>query len=96
MFLKIHKTFNRNWLYDKLHLNRPPDKTVKIIYLIFEAKHMLWVLKRTVSSTQNRWVRKYLQLFAEIFCQSGPMPKVSFGYTNGPKSGRQEKQMLTK
>ena len=30
---------------------RPPDKSAywNIIFLIFKAKHMLWVLKRTVS-----------------------------------------------
>ena len=31
--------------------NRPPDKSayLKIIFLISQPKHMLWVLKRTVS-----------------------------------------------
>ena len=47
---------------------RPPHKSVywKTISFISHPKHMLWVLKRTVSmGTQNtclnRWVRKYLQ-----------------------------------
>ena len=34
-----------------VHMNRPPDKSVywKIIFFISHPKHMLWVLKRTVS-----------------------------------------------
>ena len=38
----------------KYCLNRPPDKSVylKIIFLLSQAKHMLWVLKRTVSMRQ--------------------------------------------
>ena len=33
---------------------RPPDKSVylKIIFLVFQPKQMLWVLKRTVSMRQ--------------------------------------------
>ena len=33
------------------HIKRPPDKSaqLKIIFLISEPKHLLWVLKRTVS-----------------------------------------------
>ena len=40
--------------------DRPLDKTVylKIIYLIFEAKHMLWVLKRTGSMRRFFWAPK--------------------------------------
>ena len=32
-------------------ISRPPDKSVyqKVIFLISQPKHMLWVLKRTVS-----------------------------------------------
>ena len=39
---------------------RPPDKTayLKIIIFISEAKHMLWVLKRTVSMRQFFWAPK--------------------------------------
>ena len=35
----------------KLEINRPPDKSAyqKIIFLISQPKHMLWVFKRTVS-----------------------------------------------
>ena len=42
---------------------------------------MLWVLKRTVSlSNQKLWVRKYLQFYAEFFCLSTP---VSLIYLEG-------------
>ena len=35
------------------HICRPPDKSMylKIIFLISQPKHVLWVLKRTVSMT---------------------------------------------
>ena len=63
---------------------RPPDKSVyqKIIFFFSQSKHMLWVLKRTASmtvllSTQNiclkRWIRKYLQFYANTISLSGCM-----------------------
>ena len=38
----------------------PPDKSVwlKIIFLIYQPKHMLWVLKRTVSVRRFFWAPK--------------------------------------
>ena len=30
-------------------MSRPPDKVLKIIFLISQPKHMIWVLKRTFS-----------------------------------------------
>ena len=44
----------------KLKCNRPPDKSVywKIIFFISHPKHMLWVLKRTVSMRQFVWAPK--------------------------------------
>ena len=57
---------------------------LQVNFLISQPKHMLWVLKRTVSmsemvllNTQNIclkvWVRKYLRFYAEIFCLSKPV-----------------------
>ena len=42
-------------LYYTIQLVRPPDKSVywKIIFFISHPKHMLWVLKRTVSMRQS-------------------------------------------
>ena len=53
----------------------------KINFLICQPKHMLWLLKRTVSMRrffwepicQNRCVRKYLQFYAKNFHLSKPM-----------------------
>ena len=52
----------------------------KIIFHISQPKHMLWVLKRTVSTRQFFWApeshvkidkyEKYLQMFAEKLCLS--------------------------
>ena len=52
-------------------------------FLIFQTKHMLWVLKKNrlnetvLLSNKNIclkvWVRKYLQFYAEHFCLSKPM-----------------------
>ena len=49
--VKIDKQF---LVHEIVILIRPPDKSVllKIIFLISQPKHMLWVLKRTVSLSQ--------------------------------------------
>ena len=44
------------------------------LFFISQPKHMLWVLNETVLlSTQNLWVRKYLQFYADNFCLSKPV-----------------------
>ena len=55
-------------------LYRPQIKNAEVsfTFLISQSKHMLWVLKRTVSrSTQNErfdlWIRKNHTLFSENF-----------------------------
>ena len=54
----------------------------KINFLISQPKHMLWVLKRTISmrrffwapkTCSNWWIRKYLQFYAQKFCLSKPI-----------------------
>ena len=64
---------------------RPQDKSgwLKIIFLISQPKHMLWVLKRTISMRQFFWepttnvlvekIRKWSQFYANYFCITGPM-----------------------
>ena len=71
---------NRWWKPLQASKDRPSVKSAyqKINFLIFQPKHMLWMLKRTVSmSTQNicsnSCIRKYLQFFAKNFCLSKPM-----------------------
>ena len=38
---------------DKTYSSRPPDKSayLKIIFLVSQPQHMLWVFKRTISMT---------------------------------------------
>ena len=60
-------------------LCRPPDKCVylNIIFFISQPKHILWVLKRTVSMRQFFFNHpKYmfrLQFHAQKLCLTGPM-----------------------
>ena len=52
------KRYSKAW--QLIHFYRPPDKTVylKINFLISQLKHMLWVLKRTVSMRRSFWAPK--------------------------------------
>ena len=65
--------------------SRRPHKSayLKIIFLISQPKHMLWVLKRTVSMRLffwaakthvfNWWISKWSQFYADILYLTGPM-----------------------
>ena len=70
-----------------LHSIRPPDKSAywKPISFISHPKHMLWVLKRTISMRQffghpkrMHKIRKYLSIYVHKISLSGSMFHISY------------------
>ena len=55
-----NKQYEEHFCEIILNCDMPPDKSVylKIIFIIFQPKHMLWVLKRTVS--MRRFLFKFM------------------------------------